>query len=808
MAARIHGPLAVAVLAVTAAVGVASSGLLDPAAATVVDDGAQLAAGLTATACCWWQAWRRSGMERSWRLLMGAGMAGWSVGQALWSWYQIVAHRSLPSPSWADVGYFTLPVFALAALLLFATIGAPRRDPTSPVPSLIPRARRRAWLVLVLDGLVVVGSLFILTWSTALGAVVDAGAPTALEFGVAVAYPVTDLILVVIVVLLLAAHRVANPSRPQLLLLGSGLVALSVSDSIFAYLVSSGAQDMPPITNAGFVAGPALIAVAALCTVESRSAAAGRAASRAAQWAHLMLPYLPVLATGVLVVVQMARGRAPDPVAMYLGLLVVALVLIRQMITLVQNTVLLEQVVEGQRRLEHQAFHDPLTGLANRALFHDRLAHAVELNRRDHRPVALLFADLDDFKLVNDSLGHLVGDRLLCEVAGRLRACVRTADTVSRLGGDEFAVLMEGGVDPPERAGERILGALRRPFDVGGHTVTVGASIGVVASDTGEAGLSADALLRRADAAMYTGKRRGKGTVVVYEPGIAADLGNPDLTTLLAEALRDDPGSTGFDVHYQPIVRIADGTPVAVEALARWTTPTLGSVPADIFVAAAERAGLVARLDNLVLDRACAEVAPLARTDGRGLAVHVNISASRLGDPDLEATVTAALHRHGLPAGRLVLEITETSRIPDFAAAADVMQRLRDLGIRIALDDFGTGYNTLAQLHLLPLDIVKLSYAHTAVDGDPTDVDTQRTEALCRSVVAIARSLGMAVIAEGIETTAQAGTLARLGCNLGQGHLYGRSAPLSQLGAAGAGRAAEPAGGGWRVGQLAGGSTP
>ena len=785
---RIYGPLVVAAVAVTAAVGVASSGLLDPRTAVIVDDGAQLGAGLTAAVFCWWQGLRRTGVERSWRLLMAPGMAGWSVGQGIWSWYQIFGNEDLPSPSWADVGYFTLPVFALAALLVFATVGAPRRAR----PPSVPRARRLAWLVLVLDGLVVVGSLFILTWSTALGAVVRAGAATTTEFAVAVGYPVTDLILVVIVVLLVAAHRVVRAYRPQLLLLGLGLVALSVSDSIFAYLVSTGAEVMPPITNAGFVAGPALIAVAALATVDSGPVARGAGASRVTEWAHLMLPYLPVLVTGVLVVVQTVQGRAPDPVAMYLGLLVIVLVLLRQMITLIQNTVLLDQVVQGQQQLAYQAFHDPLTGLPNRALFSDRLTHAVELDRRDHRPVALLFVDLDDFKTVNDSLGHAAGDRLLGEVGVRLRGCIRSADTVARLGGDEFAVLLEGGADSPERVGGRILEALRRPFDVGGHTVTVGASIGVAISDPTEPGLSADALLRRADAAMYAGKRGGKGALVVYDAGL--DLtGNPDLPRLLAAALRDDAGGAGVDsgdgdgasdgihVHYQPIVRIEDGTPVAMEALARWTTPTLGSVPAEVFVGAAERSGLVAALDNLVLNRACREVASLAATQGRLLAVHVNISASRLADPDLESQVVQTLRRYDLPGDRLVLEITETSRIPDFAAAADVIQRLRDRGIRIALDDFGTGYNTLAQLHLLPLDIVKLSGAHTAVDGD-----LNRSEALCRSVVAIARSLGMTVIAEGVETAAQAGALARLGCSLGQGYLYGRSAPLSQVQVAGA----------------------
>jgi EAL domain-containing protein (putative c-di-GMP-specific phosphodiesterase class I) len=323
------------------------------------------------------------------------------------------------------------------------------------------------------------------------------------------------------------------------------------------------------------------------------------------------------------------------------------------------------------------------------------------------------------------------------------------------------------------------MAALRQPFGVSGRSIAVGASLGVVVSDTTEPGLTADALLRRADAAMETGKRRGKGRLVRYEPSVAAAIGNPDLPNLLAAALRRSaeagyPGD-GLDVHYQPIVRMDNGAMVAVEALARWTSPTLGPVPADVFVAAAERAGLVGELDNLVLDRACHEVAALSGLP-TPLQVHVNVCASRLCDSDLESAVLAALDRYGLPSSQLVLEITETSQIPDLTAAATVARRLRDKGVQLAIDDFGTGYNTLAELHLMPVDIVKLCQAYTAVDVEPRPV-----EALCRSVVSISHALGITVIAEGVETAGQAGTLARLGCNLGQGYLYGRSAPLHQV---------------------------
>jgi len=325
----------------------------------------------------------------------------------------------------------------------------------------------------------------------------------------------------------------------------------------------------------------------------------------------------------------------------------------------------------------------------------------------------------------------------------------------------------------PESVGERILSVLRQPFEVGDRMVGVGASLGVVAPDGSELGLTADSLLRRADAAMYAGKRRGKGMLVVYRPEISTRIPDPDLPALLTAALRHDSAWSGFEVHYQPIVRLSDRSVVAVEALARWATPTLGHVPPDVFVAAAERSGVVGDLDNLVLDRACRQLA----ADGAGdLAVHVNVSATRLGAPELEFSVRDALRRYGLAGDQLVLEITETSQVPDLAAAAKVVGRLRDLGVRLALDDFGTGYNTLAQLHELPVDIVKLDRRLTMANGDD-----RRVEALCRSVIAICHDLGMEVIGEGIETARQAATLARLGCHMGQGYLYGRSAPLEEL---------------------------
>ena len=769
-APRLRTQLAVAGVAVTAVLVGDSSGLLDERAAIVLDNAAQLAGGIFATICCGLAARRTTGVRRNWRRLMAIGMLGWSAGQVVWSYGQIFARTPLPSPSWADVGYLTLPVFALAALLTVAAHGITVQRRQLPAAGTGVRAR----VVLVIDGLVIVGALLIFTWATALGTVFHAGAPTELAFAVAIAYPITDLILVVIVSLLLATRPVQPAMRTELVLLGLGLVGLSFSDSIFAYLIASGAEKMVPITNVGFIAGPILVGLAALhAGCPAAGTVAGRR-GRVAERFHLVMPYLCVMVTGLLLLAQRLTGRHLDAFEAYLGGVVVALVVTRQLITLVDNAALLARVSDAQDRLAYQAFHDPLTGLANRALFRSRLAAAVDLNRRENRPVALLFVDLDDFKLVNDSLGHGAGDRVLQAVGERLRSCVRSHDTVARLGGDEFGVLLEGEVDHPDRVGQRILAAMRQPFDVDGRAVSIGASLGAAVPDGTEPALTADALLRRADAAMYAGKRRGKGLLVLYGPESVDGYDNPDLPTLLAGALAGAPHWTGLDVHYQPIVRMADGGLVAVEALARWTHPQVGRVPPTVFVAVAERAGLVAALDDFVLDRACRELATRLGRPGGPATVHVNISASRLGNPDLELVVRDILDKYGLAARHLVLEVTESSRIPDPTAAAASARRLRAMGVRLALDDFGTGYNTLAQVHLLPVDILKLDRTLTTIDHDPA-----RVAALCGSVVRIAADLGITVVAEGVETAEQAHALARAGCGFGQGHLYGRPAPLA-----------------------------
>ena len=498
VAAVVAGTLVAAAVVSAAAIAPTSK-----YAARVVDDLAQLVGAVLAVACCLWTARRTHGSDRSWRILMGVGMIGWTIGQSLWTYYRTFDADPVPSPSPADIGYLSLPVFALPALLV---LGSGRARTPGSQPFRGSRSR------LLLDGLIVVGSLFILTWSTALGAVVRGGAPTTGAFAIAIAYPATDLVLVVIVVLLGSDRRVVW--QRQLLLLGLGMVALSASDSAFVYFVSSGAGDIPTLYDTGFIAGPVLVLLAAIAPTTA-PAVVGPRHSPFSEWVYLLMPYVPLLATGLLTGTLLILGRRLDPVVMWTGAAVVTAVVARQLITIVDNARLLERLRESQLQLEYQAFHDSLTGLANRALFHDRLSRAIA----ETMPFGLLFVDLDDFKAVNDQSGHASGDAVLSVVGKRLAASVRGTDVVARLGGDEFAVLA-AGLEEPERVALRILDALAEPVMVADQWYTVRASVGVVVCGAdGHHPLTTDELLHQADAAMYEAKRQGKGGLIICQTG-------------------------------------------------------------------------------------------------------------------------------------------------------------------------------------------------------------------------------------------------------------------------------------------------
>ena len=432
------------------------------------------------------------------------------------------------------------------------------------------------------------------------------------------------------------------------------------------------------------------------------------------------------------------------------------------------------QLRELNNQLTHQAFHDPLTNLANRARLTDRVEHALDRAARLNQNVVVLFVDLDNFKAVNDSLGHAAGDQLLISVTERLRTCLRAVDTAARLAGDEFAVLLEEVEEPGDaiHVAERILQTLQVPFGLSDKEVFVNASIGIAFSHPGRT--NADELLRNADVAMYAAKEAGKGRYEVFEARLHAAV----LSRLALEAdLRTAVERNELVVHYQPTVRLDNGELTGFEALVRWNHPTRGMVPPSEFIASAETSGLIVPIGRWVLGEACQQLRQwqLAHP-GRDLSVSVNLSARQLQEPTLVDEVADVLAWAGIAPCSLVLEITESVLVQDADLTVQRLRALKALGIRLAIDDFGTGYSSLSYLRRFPVDILKIDRSFVSGVGDGSQ-DSVLTEA----IVMLARTLQLKVVAERIEQPAQLAFLRELGCDLGQGYYFARPLPVDQM---------------------------
>jgi diguanylate cyclase (GGDEF)-like protein/PAS domain S-box-containing protein len=439
--------------------------------------------------------------------------------------------------------------------------------------------------------------------------------------------------------------------------------------------------------------------------------------------------------------------------------------------------------ISDQKRLEdelaHQALHDSLTGLPNRALFRDRLSHSLLRGRTGEQATtgrhAILFVDLDDFKVINDTLGHRVGDQLLIAVAARLREIVREADTAARLGGDEFTVLFENieGQEDVERAAERMIAEFRKPFEVDGHQIVVSASIGIA---FGAAGVdNPDDLLRCADIALYEAKGQGKGRHEIYQQAMNTRAWR---RLEMERELRLAIARQELRVYYQPIVDLQSGLPVEVEALVRWAHPERGLILPGEFVPVAEQAGLIVPIGRFVLETACRQLAAWQRKypAAADLALSINVSPRELVQPGFAASVAAVQRRHRLARGRLKLEITESATL-EGAATIETLRALHNRGIRISIDDFGTGYSSLGYFRELPIDGLKIDRAF--IDG--LGVEREDT-AIVTAAIAFATALDVEVTAEGVETSQQMERLRELGCQLAQGFLFSRPVPAIELG--------------------------
>jgi diguanylate cyclase (GGDEF)-like protein len=421
-----------------------------------------------------------------------------------------------------------------------------------------------------------------------------------------------------------------------------------------------------------------------------------------------------------------------------------------------------------EERLEYQAFHDPLTDLANRTLLTDRLGHALAQTGRRSTKVAVLFMDLDNFKYVNDSLGHEVGDRLLVAVAGRVKGCLRSEDTIARFGGDEFIILLEDITDEDEAtaAAESIARTLRPPLAIDGHEIFVTISIGIAFGGSAED--RPEGLLRKADVAMYRAKDKGRDRYEVFRP----EMGDSPLRRFGLEGdLRRAVEREEFVVHYEPIVSVRTGETVGVEALVRWKHPERGLlVPAE-FVPLAEETGLIATIGRWVLRAACRNAREWQWRCPRDHHpnISVNLSARQFRDPQVVGIVRDVLRETGLEPGSLVLEITESVAMNDAALTIAILSQLKNLGVKLAIDDFGTGYSSLSYLKRFPVDVIKIDRSIVAGIGQDSG-----DSAIVSATIALAHALGLEVVAEGVETAVEVAELRALGCDFGQGYYWWR----------------------------------
>jgi diguanylate cyclase (GGDEF)-like protein/PAS domain S-box-containing protein len=839
-------------------------------------------AALAAAASCAQTARRATGRFRLVWAFLGASALSWGLGQCVWTWYEEVQHRNVPFPSLADVGYLGAVPFAVIGLLMF------------PTGSQNVAGRLRA----LIDGLMIGGSALLTSWVIVLQKVFQQGGDP-LSHAISLAYPISDVVIVSLVLYVGLRRRTPSTFR-SLTLLGLGLVGMAFSDSGFAYLTATNQYGSGNLIDIGWFVGYVLLLLAALQAPSTDDRVDSPAPSKGSP-VGMLLPYAAVAVALSTSSIELVKTGRVDPFVSWVRTAIIVAMVVRQVLTLLENRTLtkhlearlndlraseqrfealvqhssdvvtvvdadgtvtyqsesilgvfgydaesllgasLADILEArsaerlmaalqdvaserkgvrilelevrhasgrlchaeitmtnllanrsvggivlntrdmserkvlQDQLVHEASHDSLTTLANRALFRDRVEKVLRQNEGHQAKLTVLFLDLDGFKEVNDSLGHAMGDVLLIQVAERLRACVRPIDTVARLGGDEFAVLIAD--KSSERDGAAVAGritrALREPFKLEGREIYVGASIGISATDQDVD--DADHLLRNADLAMYRAKATGAGGFERYHPRLHVAL----VERLQLEAeLRQAIANGELELHYQPTLELATGEIVGLEALARWKHPRRGFVPPAEFIPLAEQTGLIRRLGRWGLEEACRRLAGWHEQfpAHAQLKMSVNISGRHLEDASLIDDVQAALAVSGLEPGHLVLEMTESVLMGHTDENVDLLGRLKELGVGLAIDDFGTGYSSLAYLHRFPADVIKIDRSFIQrLGGCESDAE------LLRTIVQLGQSLRMVTVAEGVETAEQALTLQGMGCELAQGFYFHRALTVGRL---------------------------
>jgi len=652
-----------------------------------------------------------------------------------------ITTQSVPFPSIADGFYLGMYPLMILALTMMLRQVSPGRDFAGIVDATLVAVATFAVLgILVMD-----------TYLTD---------PTMDLLGrlISLAYPVMDVALVAVAARLLAAVKVQQSSFA---FLAAGLSSLLIADTIYGVLLTAGTFQTGGVADAFWIGFYALIAVGALHpsmgeSIEPRPNRQGNITR-----ARLMVLFLVVLAVPL---IDLVWGEPFDKLfTTSASMLMFSLVLVRLMglMTVVQTK---------EKQARHDALHDSLTGLANRKLFGERVENFVA--QRKDGVVSVLFVDLDDFKFINDSLGHQIGDELLVAVAARLQDCVRSNDLVARLSGDEFAVLLESAVDRQDAVAvaQRVQDSLEAPVIIDGREIMISASVGIAVERRSNIE-RAETILRAADVAMYRAKNKGKGRFEFFEQGMHLEaIERLDLKTDLQVALERGQ----FELNYQPIVSMADEKVRGVEALIRWNHPTRGYVMPDRFISLAEQTGQIVPIGRWVLGEACNQVMRWRKDhpETAPKSVAVNLSVRQLHDPRLLEDVADALSASGLEPEALTLEITESMLIEEADRGSRALDQLKAMKVKVAIDDFGTGYSSLSYLKRFPVDTIKIDKSFVAeMESSPTSY------ALVKAVVDLAKSLGVATVAEGIENMDQRANIHELGCTFGQGYHFSR--PLS-----------------------------
>jgi diguanylate cyclase (GGDEF)-like protein len=687
--------------------------------------------------------------RRCWQFI-AAGNLCFVLGDAVFDIYQFVLHQPVPLPSVADVLYLAgYPFIFRGVTRLTQVQGHP--------------AAREDYA----DAAIISIGALALSWHFLMGS--DANNATMDTLGklVTLAYPVMDIAILFVVI---RGLMFGIAWRPVHRLLAGSLFSMLVGDFIYDVLTQHGSYSTGNPVDAGWLIGYVLVAsgalhpsVADLLDESSRPSALDQRRLPLVALAGLVSPTILLVSTLLAKPVDVA-------VLAVLSIALFGLVVARMwwlFSRLARQAHDLVAALSGQGALEaelrHQAFHDALTGLANRALLHDRVERALAASPRVEGVVALCFCDLDGFKTINDSLGHGVGDEVLTAVAKRLTSIVRPGDTVARLGGDEFAVLMEN-VEHPDIAAtiaQRIVSAVREPIELDGRRIDLSASVGLAIAGPL---MTTEQLLSEADSAMYAAKTAGKNCYEIFEQWML-DRVVEELT--LKSAFVDAISRSEFYLQYQPQFSLRDGRLEGFETFLHWHHPTFGVIASERFISVAERSGHILPIGRWVLETACEQAAAWSSRTQKKLRMAVKIYDKQLQDPQFLDDVKTALAISGLEPNQLVLEISETSLLLDTALTSRVRTDLKAIGVFFTIDDFGMGYSSLRHLREFPVDFLKINKSYI----DPLDEATGDAAVLVRLIVSLAHTLGLLAVAEGVERSEQRDLLRGFGCDIVQGNL-------------------------------------